>query len=70
MKNGGKGSYNGPLLLITSGTGDRPPSIVLVNPKPPYDATVLLNNFLGRRFNSLNNIKVHPTGKILFTDVT
>jgi gluconolactonase len=70
MTNGGTGPYNGSLLLITSGRGDRPPSIVLVNPKPPYNATVLLNNFFGRQFNSLNDIKVHPTGKIFFTDVT
>ncbi|KAJ2926444.1 hypothetical protein H1R20_g10650, partial [Candolleomyces eurysporus] len=70
MTNGGTGPYNGSLLLITSGRGDRPPSIAIANPRPPYNATVLLNNFFGRQFNSLNDIKVHPTGKIFFTDVT
>jgi hypothetical protein len=30
---------------------------------------VLLNNFFGRQFNSLNDIKVHPSGKLFFTDV-
>jgi gluconolactonase len=30
---------------------------------------VLLNNFFGRQFNSLNDIAVHPiTGDIYFTD--
>ena len=69
MTNGGTGPYNGSLLLITSGRGPLPPSIVLVNPKPPNNATVLLDNFFGRQFDSLNDIKVHPSGKIFFTDV-
>lgn len=35
----------------------------------PYNATVLLNNFYGRQFNSLNDVAVHPvTGDIYFTD--
>jgi gluconolactonase len=69
MTNGGTGPYHGDLLLATSGCGPRPPSIVHVNPDPPYNATVLLDNFLGRQFNSLNGAKVHPTsGAIFFTD--
>ncbi|KAJ3757120.1 D-lactonohydrolase-like protein [Lentinula raphanica] len=70
MTNGGTGPYNSSLLLATSGRGSLPPSIVLVNPLPPYNATVLLDNYFGRQFVSLNDIKVHPTnGKIFFTDV-
>ncbi|KAJ3517416.1 hypothetical protein NMY22_g13973 [Coprinellus aureogranulatus] len=68
MTNGGTGPYNGALVLITSGRGTRPPSIVTVNPRPPYNTTVLLNNFYGRQFNSLNDAKIHPSGKIFFTD--
>ncbi|KAI0037153.1 hypothetical protein K488DRAFT_75487 [Vararia minispora EC-137] len=71
MTNGGTGPYHGDLLLITSGRGPLPPSIVRVNPSAPHNATVLLDNFLGRQFNSLNDIKVHPTsGALFFTDVT
>ncbi|KAK0186535.1 calcium-dependent phosphotriesterase [Armillaria mellea] len=71
MTNGGTGPYKGSLLLITSGRGTRPPSIALVNPREPHNVTVLLDNFFGRQFNSLNDIKVHPSsGKIFFTDVT
>ncbi|KAF9463466.1 calcium-dependent phosphotriesterase [Collybia nuda] len=70
MTNGGTGPYKSSLLLITSGRGPRPPSIALVNPKAPHNVTVLLDNFFGRQFNSLNDIKVHPSGKIFFTDVT
>ncbi|KAF8880553.1 D-lactonohydrolase-like protein [Infundibulicybe gibba] len=69
MINGGTGPYHGSLLLITSGRGARPPSIALVNPKAPHNATVLLDNYFGRQFNSLNDIKVHPSGKLFFTDV-
>ncbi|KAJ6583029.1 calcium-dependent phosphotriesterase, partial [Mycena vulgaris] len=69
MTNGGTGPFRGNLLLATSGRGDLPPSIVLVNPNPPHNATVLLDNFFGRQFNSLNDIKIHPSGKFFFTDV-
>ncbi|KAI5822350.1 calcium-dependent phosphotriesterase [Schizophyllum commune Tattone D] len=69
--NGGTGRYFGDILLATSGRGNLPPSLVRVNPAAPYNTTVILDNFFGRRFNSLNDVKVHPkTGKILFTDVT
>ncbi|KAH9913684.1 D-lactonohydrolase-like protein [Epithele typhae] len=71
MTNGGTGPFDGQLVLITSGRGPRPPSIALVNPTPPHNTTVLLDNFFGRQFNSLNDIKVLPgTNKLFFTDVT
>ncbi|KAJ7088639.1 D-lactonohydrolase-like protein [Mycena epipterygia] len=69
MTNGGTGPFRGNLLLITSGRGPLPPSIVLVNPNAPHNTTVLLDNFFGRQFNSLNDIKIHPSGKLFFTDV-
>lgn len=70
MTNGGT-NYKNDLLFITSGRAYLPPSIVLANPHPPYNTTVLLDNFHGRHFNSLNDIKVHPTtGAIFFTDST
>src|SRR6185437_5403513 len=70
MTNGGT-NFKSQILLITSGRGNLPPSIVLVNPKPPFNTTVLLDNFFGRQFNSLNDIKIHPTSKkIFFTDST
>lgn len=43
--------------------------VVLMNPKEPYNTTVLLNNFFGRQFSSLNDAVVHPVNKDLyFTD--
>ncbi|CAK5274203.1 unnamed protein product [Mycena citricolor] len=68
MTNGGTGPYQGDLLFVNSGRGPLPPSIVRVNPAAPHNTTVLVDNFFGRQFNSLNDIKVHPSGKIFFTD--
>ncbi|KAF8554483.1 calcium-dependent phosphotriesterase [Imleria badia] len=71
MVNGGTGPYKGNLLFVTSGRALLPPSVVLVNPIPPFNTTVLLDNFYGRQFNSLNDIKVLPGTDILFfTDPT
>jgi hypothetical protein len=61
----------GDLLFVTSGHALLPPSIVRVNPSPPYNTTVILDNFLGRQFNSesLNDIKILPGTDITsFTD--
>jgi gluconolactonase len=68
MTDGGTGPFHGSLLLITSGRGTRPSSVVAVNPQPPYNTTVLWNNYYGRQFNSLNDAKIHPSGKIFVTD--
>ncbi|KAF8554487.1 calcium-dependent phosphotriesterase [Imleria badia] len=71
MVNGGTGPYKGNLLFVTSGRALLPPSVVLVNPSPPYNSTVLLDNFYGRQFNSLNDIKILPGTDIMyFTDPT
>ncbi len=71
MTNGGTGPFLGQLVLVNSGRGPIPPSLALVNPLPPHNTTVLLDNFFGRQFNSLNDVKIHPkTHKLFFTDVT
>ncbi|KAI9057698.1 D-lactonohydrolase-like protein [Trametes sanguinea] len=71
MTNGGTGPFFGNLLLVNSGRGSLPPSVALVNPNPPHNTTVLLDNFFGRQFNSLNDIKIRPgTNRLFFTDVT
>ncbi|KAI1792325.1 D-lactonohydrolase-like protein [Ganoderma leucocontextum] len=71
MTNGGTGPFFGQLVFVNSGRGPIPPSLVLVDPADPSNTTVLLDNFFGRQFNSLNDIKIHPrTGKLFFTDVT
>ncbi|KIJ44419.1 hypothetical protein M422DRAFT_168160, partial [Sphaerobolus stellatus SS14] len=68
ITNGGTGPFKGNLLLATRGRGNLPASLVAVNPKPPFNTTVLLNSFFGRQFDSFNDIKIHPSGKIFVTD--
>jgi gluconolactonase len=70
MTNGGTGPYGNSLLLVNSGRGNLAPTVALVHVEPPYNATILLDNFFGRQFNSLNDVKIHPSGIIFFTDVT
>ncbi|KAJ7132240.1 hypothetical protein C8R44DRAFT_871222 [Mycena epipterygia] len=70
INNGGT-LFRGDLLLVTTGNGTLPPSLVRVNPQPPFNDTIILNNFYGRQFNSLNDAKVHPQSRaIFFTDTT
>lgn len=42
-----------------------------MNPEEPHNTTILLNNFFGRQFNSLNDVSINPrNSEIYFTDVT
>ncbi|KAH9480025.1 Lactonohydrolase oryL [Psilocybe cubensis] len=70
VTNGGTGPFKGSLLFATRGRQNLPPALVLVNPTAPNNATVLLDNFFGRQFNSMNDLKIHPSGNIFFTDDT
>ncbi|KAF9870455.1 evolved d-pantonohydrolase [Colletotrichum karsti] len=67
--NGGT-NYNGNIIFAGEGQGDRIPSaLYLMNPLEPYNTTLLVNNFFGRQFNSLNDVAVNPQNKdIYFTD--
>ncbi|GJJ09216.1 hypothetical protein Clacol_003438 [Clathrus columnatus] len=68
MVNGGT-PFGSNILSVGSGRGNLPPSLVLVNPRPPFNSTTILDNMHGRQFNSLNDAKVHPkSGAIFFTD--
>ncbi|KAG9225661.1 hypothetical protein CCMSSC00406_0007518 [Pleurotus cornucopiae] len=68
--NGGSGPFRGSLLFVGNGLGPLPPAVTLVNPRHPHNVTVLMNNFFGRQFNSIDDVKIHPkSGKIFFTDV-
>lgn len=68
--------YRGHLLFCEQGSLDTPSQLVLVDPHPPYQSQPILNNFHGRRFNSLNDVIVLPpphscgSETIWFTDPT
>lgn len=55
---------------MAEGAGaDNTSQVVLMSPVAPYNTTVLLNNYFGRQFSSLNDAVVHPVSRDLyFTD--
>ncbi|CRL24995.1 Six-bladed beta-propeller, TolB-like [Penicillium camemberti] len=63
-------NYRGQIVFAGEGQGDNePPALWVMNPKSPFNATVILNNYFGRQFNSLNDVAIHPESKdIYFTD--
>ncbi|OAA60748.1 Six-bladed beta-propeller, TolB-like protein [Cordyceps fumosorosea ARSEF 2679] len=67
--NGGT-NYKGNILFAGEGMGNKTASALYsVNPLPPHNATILINNFYGRQFNSLNDIGINPRNShIYFTD--
>ncbi|KAI0966548.1 lactonohydrolase [Xylaria arbuscula] len=63
-------NYKGNILFAAEGQGaSKPSELVIMNPREPYNTTVLINNYYGRQFNSLNDISINPRNKdIYFTD--
>lgn len=57
-------------MYMAEGAGsDNTSEVILMNPVEPYNTTVLVNNYFGRQFSSLNDVAVHPSNKDLyFTD--
>ena len=76
MTNGGTGPLSNRVLLVNSGRGSLPPTLALVDTQAPHKAEVILDNFFGRQFNSLNDAKIRVggdegrEGAVYFTDVT
>ncbi|KAK1753595.1 Gluconolactonase [Echria macrotheca] len=68
----GATQYKGKLLFAAEGQGPNiAPGLFVMNPVAPYNTTVLLNNFFGRQFNSLNDLAINPRNlDIYFTDPT
>lgn len=66
----GATNYRGQILFAGEGMGaDVPSALYAMNPREPYNTTVLLNNYFGRQFSSLNDVAVHPRSRdIYFTD--
>ncbi|KAI0152505.1 calcium-dependent phosphotriesterase [Hypoxylon sp. NC0597] len=70
LNSNGATNYRGQIVYTAEGQGDNATSqLVVLNPREPYNTTILLNNYFGRQFNSLNDIVVNPRNKELyFTD--
>jgi gluconolactonase len=62
-------NYKGNILYVGQGQGDAAPQIYIMNPVSPYNTSVLLNNFMGHQFNSLNDVAVNRKNvNVYFTD--
>ncbi|KAL3455922.1 protein AkeP [Aspergillus heterothallicus] len=67
MGNGGV-NYKDGVLFCSQGTLETPSALVYMEASAPYNSTVILDGFHGRRFNSVNDVVVHSDGSIWFTD--
>jgi gluconolactonase len=61
-------NYNNGILFCEQGSPTSPSQLVWSDFRDPSSSTVLLNNFNGRPFNSLNDVTVvqHPSGPLIF----
>ncbi|KEF56750.1 gluconolactonase [Exophiala aquamarina CBS 119918] len=70
INSNGATNYRGQFVFTGEGQGnDTAPALYVMNPVEPYNTTVLINNYFGRQFNSLNDVSINPrNGDVYFTD--
>lgn len=66
--NGGTIASDGHLVFCAQGDYREMSGLVHIESEYPFKMTQMLNNYLGRRFNSLNDVAIHSDGSIWFTD--
>ncbi|KAF3008215.1 hypothetical protein E8E14_009210 [Neopestalotiopsis sp. 37M] len=67
MANGGVNFQDG-ILFCAQGSMTAPSGLFRMAGTPPYETVPVLTSFLGRPFNSVNDVVVHSDGSIWFTD--
>lgn len=67
MANGGV-NYEDSILFCAQGSETHPSGLFKMQATPPYHTEPVLTDYLGRPFNSVNDVVVHPDGSIWFTD--
>lgn len=67
MANGGV-NYKDGMLFCAQGSIDNPSGLFYISSKPPYKSELVIADFYGRPFNSINDVVVHSDGTIWFTD--
>jgi gluconolactonase len=67
LANGGV-NYKDGVLFCEQGTLTEPGGLVYMEAAPPYRTEVVVSNYHGRWFNSINDVVVHSDGSIWFTD--
>ena len=67
MANGATNCGEG-ILFCAQGNSSRRGGLVWMQSDAPYRTRILIDNFHGRAFNSLNDVVVHSDGSLWFTD--
>lgn len=61
-------NYKTGILFCAQGTFAESGGLVYMESSPPYATEMVLSNYHGRWFNSVNDVVVHSDGTIWFTD--
>jgi gluconolactonase len=59
MTNGGTEPFHGNFITVNSDRRELLPNVALINPSTPNNATIILDNYFGGQFSSLNDVKIH-----------
>ena len=65
--NGGV-NYKDGVLFCEQGSLTEPGGLVYMEAAPPYRTEIVVSNYHGRWFNSINDVIIHSDGSIWFTD--
>lgn len=68
MGNGGVNYGTDSILFCAQGSHSLPSGLYSMESRPPYAVNLLISDFHGRPFNSVNDVVVHSDGSIWFTD--
>lgn len=68
MPNGGINDHSSGILFCAQGSHTDPGGLICMSAEPPYYTEVLVDNYLGYPFNSVNDVVIHSDGSIWFTD--
>ncbi|RDW81825.1 hypothetical protein BP6252_02937 [Coleophoma cylindrospora] len=68
MGNGGVNYGEDSILFCAQGSHSLPSGLYIMDAHPPYTTSMLISDFHGRPFNSVNDVVVHTDGSIWFTD--
>lgn len=67
MANGGV-NYQDGVLFCAQGSATQPSGLFKMQAYPPYHIEPVITSFMGKPFNSVNDVVVHSDGSIWFTD--
>ncbi|OBT68992.1 hypothetical protein VE03_01383 [Pseudogymnoascus sp. 23342-1-I1] len=69
LANGGV-NYREGILFCEQGSLIEPGGLVYMEPNQPYETEMIIRDYHGRQFNSVNDVVIHKDGSIWFTDPT